>query len=46
MRVPAAFSAAEAAAMHDVVWRALEGAGIRRDRRSNWTTERPTRLQH
>jgi hypothetical protein len=46
MRVPAAFSTAEAAAMRDAVWRALEGAGIRRDRPSSWTTERPTHLQH
>jgi hypothetical protein len=46
MRIPAAFSAAQAAAMRDAVWRALESAGIRRDRPSSWTTERPTHLQH
>jgi hypothetical protein len=46
MRVPAAFNAADAAAMRDAVWRALEGAGIHRDRPSSWTTERPIHLQH
>jgi len=46
MRVPAAFSAADAAAMRDAVGRALEGAGIHRDRPSSWTTERPIHLQH
>ena len=46
MRVPAAFDAAEAAAMGDAVWRALEGAGVHRDRPSSWTTERPIHLQH
>jgi hypothetical protein len=46
MRVPAAFTAAEAAAMRDAVWRALEGVGFERDRPSSWTTERPIHLQH
>ena len=46
MRVPAAFNAAEAAAMRDAVWRALESVGIHRDRPSSWTTERPVHLQH
>ena len=46
MRVPAAFTAAEAATMRDAVWRALEDVGIHRERPSTWTTERPTHLQH
>jgi hypothetical protein len=46
MRVPAAFGAAEAAAMRDAVWRALEGSGIHRDRPSSWTIERPIHLQY
>lgn len=46
MRVPAAFNAAEASAMRDAVWRAIEGVGIHGDRPSSWTTERPIHLQH
>jgi hypothetical protein len=45
MRVPAALAADEAAAMRDAVWRALEGIGIRRDRPSTWTPERPVHLK-
>jgi hypothetical protein len=44
MRVPAAFNAAEASAMRDAVWRAIEGVGIHGDRPSSWTTERPIHL--
>ena len=46
MRVRQAFSADEAARMRDVVWAGLEHAGVRRDRPSTWTTERPANLQH
>jgi hypothetical protein len=46
VRVPAAFSAAEAAAMREVIWRALAEAGIKRDDPSTWTEERPVHLQH
>ena len=45
MRVRQAFSAGAAAAMRDVVWAGLAGAGIRRDAPSTWTIERPTGLQ-
>lgn len=45
VRVPAAFSAEEAAAMRAVTWRALEEAGIRRDERETWRKERPDHLQ-
>lgn len=46
MRVPSAFSSDEAAAMREVVWRALAKAGILRDDPTTWTSERPTHLQH
>lgn len=46
VRIPAAFSATDAAAMCDVIWAALAGAGIHRDDRSTWTTPRPVHLQH
>jgi len=46
MRVPGAFSARDAKAMRDVVWRGLEKTGIRRNDRATWTTERPEHLQH
>jgi hypothetical protein len=45
VRVEAAFSADNAAAMCDVIWRALAGAGIRRNDPSTWTKERPEHLQ-
>ena len=46
MRVPAAFSADEAAAMRTAVWSALADVGIRRSEPSTWTKERPEHLQH
>jgi ectoine hydroxylase-related dioxygenase (phytanoyl-CoA dioxygenase family) len=46
MRVRAAFSADEAAAMRAVVWRALGAVGIKDDDRSTWNAERPDHLQH
>jgi hypothetical protein len=46
MRLPGAFSADEAAAMRDVVWRALGETGILRDDPRTWVTERPHHLQH
>lgn len=45
-RVPAAFSAQDAAAMCDVIWAALAEMGIHRDDPSTWTTPRPIKLQH
>jgi hypothetical protein len=45
MRVRAAFSAEEAAAMREAVWRALDEVGIRRDARTTWMKERPEHLQ-
>ncbi|HZQ84348.1 MAG TPA: phytanoyl-CoA dioxygenase family protein [Acidimicrobiales bacterium] len=45
VRVPGAFSGDDAAAMRDVVWRALEKRGVRRDDPSTWTDEAPTHLQ-
>jgi hypothetical protein len=45
MRVRAAFSVDEAAAMRTAVWRELAHVGIRRDEPSTWTRERPERLQ-
>jgi len=46
MRVSAAFSVDEAAAMRTAVWRALANVGIRRHDPSTWTKERPEHLQH
>jgi len=46
MRVRAAFSSGEAAAMRAAVWRALADAGINRNDPVTWTTERPEHLQH
>ncbi|MGE3508856.1 MAG: phytanoyl-CoA dioxygenase family protein [Vicinamibacterales bacterium] len=46
VRIPGAFSANEAAAMRDVVWRALASVGIRRDDSTTWRKERPDHLQH
>jgi len=45
MRVRAAFSADDAAAMRAVVWRALESVGIQKRDPSTWTKERPDHLQ-
>jgi hypothetical protein len=44
VRVRGAFSADEAAEMRDVVWRALESAGIRKDDPTTWSKERPDHL--
>jgi hypothetical protein len=46
MRVRAAFSADEAAAMRAAAWDALADAGISRSDPSTWTKERPEHLQH
>jgi hypothetical protein len=47
IRVRAAFSADDAAAMCDVIWGGgLAKVGIRRNDSSTWTQERPERLQH
>jgi ectoine hydroxylase-related dioxygenase (phytanoyl-CoA dioxygenase family) len=46
MRVRAAFSVDEAAAMRSAAWRALATVGIRRSDPSTWTRERPEHLQH
>jgi hypothetical protein len=46
VRIPGAFSAEEAAAMREVVWRALAAVGIHRDDPATWTMERPQHLQH
>src|ERR1700758_5524189 len=45
-RIPAAFSAGDAAAMCDVIWGALARAGIHRYDPATWTTPRPVNLQH
>ena len=45
MRVRAAFSSDEAAAMREAVWNALADIGISRTDPSTWTRERPERLQ-
>jgi ectoine hydroxylase-related dioxygenase (phytanoyl-CoA dioxygenase family) len=46
MRVRAAFSVDEAAAMRAAAWPALATLGIRRSDPSTWTRERPEHLQH
>jgi hypothetical protein len=46
VRITGAFSAQEAAAMRDVVWRALAAVGIERDSPATWRQERPHHLQH
>jgi hypothetical protein len=46
MRVRAAFSVEDAAAMRAAAWRALAKVGIRRSDPSTWTKERPEHLQH
>lgn len=45
IRIRAAFSADDAAAMCDVIWNALAEVGIRRNDSSTWTKERPEHLQ-
>lgn len=45
VRIPHAFAADAAAAMRDVVWRALEKRGTLRDDPSTWTVEAPFHLQ-
>jgi hypothetical protein len=45
MRVRAAFSDHEAAAMRAAVWRVLQRSGIRENDPATWSTERPTHLQ-
>jgi ectoine hydroxylase-related dioxygenase (phytanoyl-CoA dioxygenase family) len=46
VRVPNAFSSDAAAAMRDVLWRALAERGICRDDPNTWTDGRPFHLQH
>jgi hypothetical protein len=46
VRVRAAFSAEDAAAMCDVIWAGLAEAGIHRNDSSSWTKARPEHLQH
>ncbi|MBS0386177.1 MAG: phytanoyl-CoA dioxygenase family protein [Proteobacteria bacterium] len=46
MRITDAFDARAAAAMREVVWRALARLGVRRENPSTWTNERPTHLKH
>ncbi len=46
VRIPAAFSAGDAAAMCNLIWAALAKAGIHRNDPSTWTTARPAHLQH
>jgi len=43
--VRAAFSVVEAARMRDVIWEALEEAGIHRNNPATWAHERPSHLQ-
>ena len=45
LRVPGAFTPTEAEAMRDVVWRALERQGFRRDDPTTWVNESPSNLQ-
>jgi hypothetical protein len=45
VRIEGAFSAQDAAAMRDVVWRALAAVGIQRDDPTTWRKERPDHLQ-
>src|SRR5215510_12165616 len=45
VRIPAAFSAEDAAAMCDAIWAALAKVGIRRNHPSTWMTARPEHLQ-
>lgn len=46
MRVRAAFTADDAAAMRAVIWRALAATGMRERDPSTWIKERPEHLQH
>lgn len=46
VRIPAAFSAGDAAAMCDVIWAGLAQVGILRGDPSTWTKGRPEHLQH
>jgi hypothetical protein len=46
MRIRGAFSAADAAAMCDVIWSGLGKVGIHRHDASTWTKGRPEHLQH
>ena len=46
VRIEGAFSSQAAAAMRDVVWRALAAVGIQRDEPTTWRKERPDHLQH
>jgi hypothetical protein len=46
IRIPAAFSPQDAAAICDVIWTALAKAGILRHDPSTWTTARPVHLQY
>ena len=46
VRVRSAFGADEAAAMREVVWRALGDRGIVQDKPGTWHKERPDHLQH
>ena len=46
MRVRAAFTAHDAAAMRAAIWRELAAAGITERDPSTWITERPEHLQH
>jgi ectoine hydroxylase-related dioxygenase (phytanoyl-CoA dioxygenase family) len=45
MRLPQAFGAKAAAAMREVVWRALADVGVRCEKPSTWTVRRPAHLQ-
>jgi hypothetical protein len=44
-RLQGAFSAGEAAAMREAVWRVVSRRGIRRDNPATWKEERPIHLQ-
>jgi hypothetical protein len=46
VRIPRAFSAEDAAAMREVVWRALAAVGILATDPTTWRKERPDHLQH
>jgi Phytanoyl-CoA dioxygenase (PhyH) len=46
VRIPAAFSSTDAAAMCDAIWSGLARASIDREDPATWTKERPEHLQH
>lgn len=46
VRLPQAFTATEAEAMRDVVWKELENRGTRRNHPDTWHAEAPAHLQH